>query len=95
MHRISKELGRDIHWLKSKPHNSPHTSSDGHCPDVPACRLPISCQDRLRSEVPSLAHVVADEVLQPHLIDIWTSSRTSDRPYVVHDDSKSPMARLG
>jgi hypothetical protein len=41
-------------------------------------------------DIPTLLHVVVDEVLQQELIDSWARTLTSHRPDVVGEDSNRP-----
>lgn len=77
MHSIAISLNVNIHGLKSKFHHSSHAATERHRPhaSVRCGRIPIGGDDRLGGEVPALLHVVINEVLQKHLIDVRTAAR--------------------
>ena len=94
MHCVAIGLNADIHWLKSKLHDSSYAATEWHRPHTPARRgrVPVGGEDRLRGEVPALFEVVVDEVLQQHLIDVRAAATTGDRPYIVDQYAKHKMA---
>ena len=85
MHGIPISLNVDIHRLKSKLHDSSHAATEWHRPHAPARRgrIPVGGENGLRGQVPAFFHVVVDEVLQEHLVDVPTAARTGHRPDVV------------
>lgn len=94
MHGINVELCREVHWLKPEFGDSTDASPEGHRPDIFAGCLPVGGEDWRRGDVPTFVQVVVDEVLQQHLVHIWTASRSSDRPNIVDQGSNCPVFGL-
>src|SRR5258707_1373343 len=62
-------LRGEIHRLVAELHDSSDATSERDSPDVFVGAFPIGGEDRLHGEVPTLLHVVVDEVLEQKLID--------------------------
>src|SRR5208282_6853545 len=94
MDGIAISLNADVHRLKSKFHDSSDAATEWYRPHASAGRgrVPVCGEDGLRGQVPALFHVVVDEVLQQHLIDVRTASPTGDRPDVVDEYAQHEMA---
>ena len=63
-------------------------------PSAAFCLYLLTSEIWRNVNVPTLFHVVVDEVLQQELIDVWPRTATSDRPKVVGEDSERPMRKL-
>src|SRR5579864_5446169 len=93
MDRIAISRNADTYRLKSKLHDSSQTATDRHGPHTSAGgrSLPVGGENGCGRQIPSFFHVVVDEVLQQHLINVPAAATTGDRPDVVDERAQYEM----
>src|SRR5580693_7909703 len=93
MHGIAISLNADIPPLESKFHDSSHAAAEWHYPSTVIADFPVGGEDGLGGQVPAFFHVVVDEILQQHLINVCAAATASNRPDVVDEYAQHEMAR--
>src|SRR5258705_5640914 len=103
---VAVEVHCDVDRLIPETHDASRTTAKGHRPHASAggviprgrfaCGLtmPVRGDDRRGGQIPTLLHVVVDEVLQQHLVYRRAVSGTGNGPDVVDQRTYSPLSRL-
>ena len=80
MDSIAVRLNADVHGLHSQFHDSSDAATEWDRPHATAGSggVPVGGDDGLRGQKPTLFHVVVDEVLEKHLVDVGTAAAAGD-----------------
>jgi hypothetical protein len=85
-------LDRGINRLIANIEYSTKPATEWDGPFVPVGRLPVGSHDGTRRQVPSIRHIVIDERLDCHQVDIGAVAVTRERPNIV--DQRTISERL-
>ncbi len=91
---VAVELNPDVHRLESELRDSSRATAKRHYPSTTIGTFPIRCKGGLPTEIPTLAQVVGDEILQQKLVHVGQVGMTRYGPDIIEKRPNRPFARL-